>query len=615
MQAKKETVLKLGESIPRLQRQLKVAKGQVTDLEERIGTLQAELSEILEAQKSLAELKPNYQAYIAKKKQLSKLGKTVNRYASLDKEKGKLEAEIAREEKNLVERADELEQEIRRAKRSLEERAEKLKEVSGLQKRQQELEEAVKPSEDIEKQIAALKDKISENRGLIKTKEEELRKSKLEWTNIQKIGMGAPCPRCKQKLSKEHLETVRLEFEKEFKDIQSVITQASEDIAKDESEKQQLDSKSKLLVDKKNELQNLLKRLARFEGELTSLERDNKSLADNQTKLRGLKSQLKQGRFAVLEKRRLKQVSTNLVRLAPFQKQFETLKQEIDALEKTKIERRYAEILEKISRKTKLQREIRSAKSGLKQAQMVIVSQTKELKLKESQFKRLEGVVPELQKWEEKKEELDQQLVEARNMETTISEHLKVSKEKIDHYKADIEEKEAQLGHKEVYEQVKIWLTEYLTPSLADIEVHVLTSIREEFDQMFQRWFGSLIEAGDITVRIDEGFTPIVEQSGYELEVASLSGGERTTLALAYRLALNIMVKRVCQAMHSNLLILDEPTDGFSKEQLFKLRDVLKELGCEQVIMVSHERELEGFVDKVYRVRKEAGVSTVVAVP
>jgi exonuclease SbcC len=60
----------------------------------------------------------------------------------------------------------------------------------------------------------------------------------------------------------------------------------------------------------------------------------------------------------------------------------------------------------------------------------------------------------------------------------------------------------------------------------------------------------------------------------------------------------------------SNLLILDEPTDGFSKEQLYKIRDILEELKCPQVILVSHEKELEGFADHVFRVQKSDGVST-----
>ena len=82
-------------------------------------------------------------------------------------------------------------------------------------------------------------------------------------------------------------------------------------------------------------------------------------------------------------------------------------------------------------------------------------------------------------------------------------------------------------------------------------------------------------------------------------------------MALAYRLALNVMVKKVCEAMQSNLLILDELTGEFSREQLFRLRDILDELKCEQVFTVSHESELEGFVDRIYRITKEAGESKI----
>jgi len=100
-----------------------------------------------------------------------------------------------------------------------------------------------------------------------------------------------------------------------------------------------------------------------------------------------------------------------------------------------------------------------------------------------------------------------------------------------------------------------------------------------------------------------------MEREGYEQEFQSLSGGEKTSVALAYRLALNTIVQEVVVSAGSNLLILDEPTDGFSREQLFKMRDILRELRCPQVILVSHERELEGFADRVVKVEKREGIS------
>jgi exonuclease SbcC len=101
-----------------------------------------------------------------------------------------------------------------------------------------------------------------------------------------------------------------------------------------------------------------------------------------------------------------------------------------------------------------------------------------------------------------------------------------------------------------------------------------------------------------------------VDQEGYEQDVEFLSGGERTSIALAYRLALSQMVQKVAEAGPSSL-ILDEPTDGFSKEQLGKVREILDEIANPQVIIVSHERELESFADQIYRVVKVQGESKI----
>ena len=53
-----------------------------------------------------------------------------------------------------------------------------------------------------------------------------------------------------------------------------------------------------------------------------------------------------------------------------------------------------------------------------------------------------------------------------------------------------------------------------------------------------------------------------------------------------------------------DVIILDEPTDGFSSEQLDKIREVLEQLDMDQVIIVSHESKIESFVDHVIRISK-----------
>jgi len=60
------------------------------------------------------------------------------------------------------------------------------------------------------------------------------------------------------------------------------------------------------------------------------------------------------------------------------------------------------------------------------------------------------------------------------------------------------------------------------------------------------------------------------------------------------------------------LVILDEPTDGFSDKQVDKIREVLEQLDTKQLIVVSHEQKIEGFVENVIKFGKEGGVSGVV---
>ena len=61
------------------------------------------------------------------------------------------------------------------------------------------------------------------------------------------------------------------------------------------------------------------------------------------------------------------------------------------------------------------------------------------------------------------------------------------------------------------------------------------------------------------------------------------------------------------------IIILDEPTDGFSDTQINKIREILEELNTKQLIIVSHEQKIEGFVDNVLKVTKNGETSQIAA--
>ena len=192
---------------------------------------------------------------------------------------------------------------------------------------------------------------------------------------------------------------------------------------------------------------------------------------------------------------------------------------------------------------------------------------------------------------------------------SALNTKIEEGRKRVAELESEVKTKEESVKRTDFLAEYAIWLDDYFVPTVENIEKHVLITVQQEFNEFFQHWFSLLVEDPTKDARIDEDFTPIIEQDGYEQDVLYLSSGERTSVALAYRLALNMLVRKVSAGMKSGLLILDEPTDSFSREQLFKIRDILKELECPQIVIVSHEKELESFADQVYRITKVNGIS------
>ncbi|MBU0957964.1 MAG: AAA family ATPase [Nanoarchaeota archaeon] len=160
-------------------------------------------------------------------------------------------------------------------------------------------------------------------------------------------------------------------------------------------------------------------------------------------------------------------------------------------------------------------------------------------------------------------------------------------------------------------EELEQWLSDKFLSNISFIERNILITLREEFSKLLNEWFNILVP--DIfTIRLDEDFTPVIEQQDFELDYSFLSGGERTAIALAYRLALNQTINSLLSKIKTReIVILDEPTDGFSDQQLDKIRDVLSQLNLKQLIIVSHEQKIESFVEHIIKFKKEAGVTIV----
>jgi exonuclease SbcC len=176
---------------------------------------------------------------------------------------------------------------------------------------------------------------------------------------------------------------------------------------------------------------------------------------------------------------------------------------------------------------------------------------------------------------------------------------LKNAKEALDR-KQELKSRQAYLNN------VKIWVTDQFPVLLKDIERTILATTASLFNQYFKEWFRALVEEENIDIQIDpENFQPIVIVDGYESPFDDLSGGERSALSLAYRLALNKVINTKHQDVKTkDLLILDEPTEGFSEQQVNKMQGVFDTLNVKQMIIISHERTLDSLVSRTFNFKK-----------
>ncbi|MFX1574822.1 MAG: AAA family ATPase [Promethearchaeota archaeon] len=179
--------------------------------------------------------------------------------------------------------------------------------------------------------------------------------------------------------------------------------------------------------------------------------------------------------------------------------------------------------------------------------------------------------------------------------------------------KEDIQNKKLLKDNLIYYSQLKNWVSEQFPILIRDIEKKIISSSAHHFNTYFKEWFHELVEDKNIEVEIrPDDFQPIVYVNGYESPFRDLSGGEKSGLSLAYRLALNkIINERYQQVKTKDLLILDEPTDGFSQQQINRMQSVFEKLNTSQMIIISHERNLDSFVTDIFHFKKENHITKV----
>jgi len=254
--------------------------------------------------------------------------------------------------------------------------------------------------------------------------------------------------------------------------------------------------------------------------------------------------------------------------------------------------------------------EIKAARRKLQSASEKLARRKAELDEASSRIREMSGIYDRLAELQRRLDDAREQDKQATIRRSRAQGDLANGRKELNRLSAEVAKMRAARARSLHLGKYQSWLSSFFRPTVKLIESQTLTQAAARFNEHFQRFFASLVEDPDMVVRVKEDFTPVFERQGFEQAYEALSGGERTSMALAYRFALNSVVRESIMAQ-PELVILDEPTDGFSKEQVYKMRGLLEELGSRQVILVSHEKELESMADHLFRVEKRNGTSVV----
>ncbi len=489
--------------------------------------------------------------------------------------------------------------------------------ISDLEEKKKEFDKISKEIFDLEEKIKIVIPKVEKAKNDLDKKKEKISIYENKVNELNKL--------------RKNLEILELELNNNFNNHNNnnkIILRLNEQVAELEKGlgKEEIIDSNKI----KEEIQNLEANIKKLNGELENIKQKLNEYRINKSKAEEVIDTVSKMEKCPLclqnvehehknfikdwEIRNIIEAEQNLVSYSEKEKE---MNNQLESAEKEwEILRKSESNIELIKLKVQNIKEKKQEKENLEKTQVEIKEKVGEINTKKIETnKQIDSIKSVEEDYKIVKTQLDIALAEEKKLDIEKT-SIEKEKESLSRMTTTIKEeiaKKSKAKEKLCYlSEMQNWLEDYFMQLMSTMERHIMLQVYREFNELFKTWFNILIEDETISVRLDDEFTPVIEQNGYETNIDNLSGGEKTAVALAYRLALNKVINDIVADIKTNdILMLDEPTDGFSSEQLDKVRDVLDQLNMQQVVIVSHESKIESFVDKVIRVGKEEHMSKV----
>ena len=640
LEAEKARLEEAAARLEAVRRRLREARGRLEELERRAEELrrQAELAKakgmVEEARRLDARIKElSYRLSTARRlyeklEEARRLEEDVKRLGEVEDRLSRLEAERSR----LASRAEELKRRVssaRKAVKALQDIAtgEGIEHVGG-QDLLQALEARVKA---LEERARELEERAREGRERAAALEAEAGRASKALELLEAAGGTASCPLCGSPLSEGRLEEVKKHLSEEAEGLRREAEALRLESERLEEEARVLSERALRLRQKLGWAAGLveaaggpgvLAELERLEEELRRVEGDLGIVEEEVERLRGDAKRLAEARGALeRELREAEKASMELgFEAPPSVEGARRLVEEIEA-ELREAEAKLDSIMkglesmgfkgveeaeESVRRAERAEAELRGVEAEARRLSEVIEdleAEARELEPKALRLKEVEARLGEARKTLKEAEEVAR---DARRRLEELKYELGAAREAVRRLEGEVERLKARVGLRER-------LVRSLTTALAirrileeTKEAAYRETLRRLEDEM-NNILASFRVPGILSVSFEDTREgprlKLVDYLGREAQVSSLSGGEKTILAIAFILALNRAV-----GSRIGFLILDEPTAELDEENrrtlVRLLRDASREGMVKQLIVVTHHEDVADMADRLCRAER-----------
>lgn len=437
----------------------------------------------------------------------------------------------------------------------------------------------------LDKKVETMQSQLKEIQARRAVIEEQIKSNEESFSNFSKL---KTCPTCFQEVSLDHKDHITKEKENYI-----------------QKRKEELNELSTIERKISSNVRELLIRLTSLQKEIDKLEFFEQTRAQKMSEKHGLQSKLERLAFSK------NQLSTRMT-----QDDNTKLKEAIFALEKQledsrAMQTKQARLDLLLEREKELAQRLNSINADLSQIFQSLQKYDSQVKEYQTQVQKLTDISLNLARKETKVNDLKSVLNIEREKKARRDEREEFLTEQLTNLNKKIDDLNQISRKVDLLTAKRDFLERELIPLQSKLEENTLLSLHAQCSSFFSSWFSKIMQS-DLQAHLDDNFAPKIISQGHDLDIDYLSGGEKTAIALAYRLALNqIITTQIDSLKTQGVLILDEPTEGFSSAQLDQVREVLDELQVDQLILVSHEPKVESFCENIIKVDKIDGVSSV----